>query len=267
MSDYIQSKISQWQETEREPEYESLSLADFAREFDYATLYLSRLLKVRAFVMYLLLFKRAYFSEGKRTISVKLSDLGDNFLSDLGTPMSHDVVKQGVNDLVSLNIIAKPQTRPGQVNIYEVRLPSEIREVQEMIKADARRGTDVIDNRFDDYYTDVQRRLEILKRDGYKCFYCLREIQRDTFYLDHLKPRTLGGKNYQCNLVSACKTCNTKKNAGDAATFLRENYRLDLLIQEEFVLQKQKLTLFFDEIDALTGEEAEQRLLRVSEGG
>jgi len=87
----------------REPEYESLSLADFTREFDYATRHLSRLLKVRAFVMYLLLFKRAYFTERKRVISVKLSELGENLLSDLGKPMSHDVVKRGVNDLVSLN--------------------------------------------------------------------------------------------------------------------------------------------------------------------
>jgi hypothetical protein len=116
MAEYIRSKITQWQEMGKEPEYESLSLTDFTREFDYATLYLSRLLKVRAFVMYLLLFKRAYFTEGKRVISVKLSELGENLLSDLGKPMSHEVVKRGVNDLVSLNIIVKTPSRPGQVN-------------------------------------------------------------------------------------------------------------------------------------------------------
>lgn len=37
MIQYIQSKIAQWQKTGREPEYESLSLADYNLEFDYAT--------------------------------------------------------------------------------------------------------------------------------------------------------------------------------------------------------------------------------------
>ena len=95
MKNYIKNKIEELIKTGKEPEYESLSAIDFFIEFDYATKYLSRLLKVRPFVMYLLLFKRAYFEEGKRVISVKLSELGENLLSDLGQPMSHDVVKRG----------------------------------------------------------------------------------------------------------------------------------------------------------------------------
>lgn len=263
MTGYIRSKITQWQSSGQEPEYESLSLADFTRELDYATLYLSRLLKVRPFVMYLLLFKLAYFTEGKRTIYVKLSELGKNLLSDFGKPMSHDVVKRGVNELVSLNIIVKTPSRPGQVNEYEIRLPSEIQAVQEMIKVEAGSVPDAVDNRFDDYYTDPQRRFDILSRDCYKCFYCLREVQSDTFYLDHLKPRTQGGKNYRCNLVSTCKTCNTKKNATDAAEFLRKNYRQDLITQDEFASQKQKLTTFLSEYDTLEKEAHEQSIARI----
>ena len=49
----------------------------------------------------------AYFVEGKRNIIVKLSELGQDLLSDLGKPMSHDVVKRGVNDLFKLKIIEK----------------------------------------------------------------------------------------------------------------------------------------------------------------
>ncbi len=263
MTEYIPSKILEWQEAGSEPEYQSLSLADFAREFDCATRYLSRLLKVRPFVMYLLLFKRAYFEEGKRVISVKLSELGENLLSDIGKPMSHDVVRRGVNDLIRFNIVMKTPSRPGQVNEYEIRLPSEIREVQEMIQIDSERGEDVADTRFDDYYTDPQKRLEILKRDGYKCFYCLREVQRDTFYLDHLEPRTSGGQNFQTNLVCSCKSCNSKKNAADAATFLRDVYRQDLLTQDEFLVQKEKLNSLVEEYESLKKEDSEQRLRRV----
>lgn len=263
MDQYIPSKITEWQNSGDEPEYQSLSLEDFVREFDYATKYLSRLLKVRPFVMYLLLFKRAYFEEGKRTISVKLSELGENLLSDIGKPMSHDVVKRGVNDLVRLNIVIRTPSRPGQVNEYEIRLPSEIREVQEMIQVDSAQDKDISDTRFDDYYTDPQRRLEILKRDGYKCFYCLREVQRDTFYLDHLEPRTAGGRNWQSNLVCSCKSCNTKKNATDAAAFLREVYRQDLLTQDEFMTQKEKLSLLINEYESLKKEDTEKRFAHI----
>lgn len=263
MTQYVPSKISQWQHTGREPEYDSLSVSEFAREFDYATRYLSRLLKVRPFVMYLLLFKRAYFEEGRRTIAVKLSELGENLLSDFGKPMSHDVVKRGVNDLVRLNIVMKTPSRPGQVNEYEIRLPSEVREVQEMIQADDSHGESPADERIEDYYTNPQKRLEILKRDGHRCFYCLREVRRDSFYLDHLEPRASGGQNWQSNLVCSCNTCNSKKNAHDAATFLRDAYRQELLTQDEFVAQKEKLTALTEEYEALKREEAEKRLDRV----
>jgi hypothetical protein len=162
-------------------------------------------------------------------------------LSDLGTPMSHDVVKRGVNDLVRLKIVSKKLSRPGQINEYEVKLPSEIREVVEMIKKDTEKGEDVVDDSKDDFYTDPQKRIELLKREDYKCFYCLCELKRDNFYLDHLVPQTQGGTNYKSNLVASCRTCNTKKNATDSESFLLNNYRQGLLTQEEYQAQKEKL--------------------------
>lgn len=251
MENYIKRKIEKLIETGNEPEYESLSVTDFITEFNYATKYLSRLLKVRPFVMYLLLFKRAYFKEGKRIISIKLSELGENLLSDLGQPMSHDVVKRGVNDLVRLKIVEKRPSKPGQINEYEVKLPSEIREVREMIKRDEEKIEEIIDDSKDDFYTDPQKRVEILKREDYKCFYCRRELQRDDFYLDHLVPRTQGGQNYKSNLVASCRTCNTNKNALDPDSFLLQNYRKGLLTQEEYQLQKDTLEQLREEYGKL----------------
>ncbi|MEA1872663.1 MAG: HNH endonuclease signature motif containing protein [Chloroflexota bacterium] len=241
MKKYIKSKLEELIKAGKEPEYESLSVIDFVTEFDYATKYLSRLLKVRPFVMYLLLFKRAYFEEGKRVISVKLSELGENLLSDLGQAMSHDVVKRGVNDLIRLKIVEKRPSKPGQINEYEVRLPSEIREVQEMIKREEEKIEEIIDDSKDDFYTDPQKRVEILKREDYKCFYCLHELQRDDFYLDHLAPLAQGGQNYKSNLVASCRTCNTRKTALEPENFLLQNYRKGLLTQEEYSTQKDKL--------------------------
>lgn len=248
---YIRKKLEEFIKGGKEPEYESLSIKDFLAEFDYATKYLSRLMKVRPFVMYLLLFKRAYFEEGKRVITVKLSELGENLLSDLGQPMSHDVVKRGINDLVKLKIVKKKPSRPGQINEYEVRLPSEIREVKDFIEKDKQKVEKIIDDSKDDFYTDPQKRIKLLQREDYKCFYCMHELQRDDFYLDHLVPRTEGGQNYKSNLVASCKTCNTKKNAMKPGEFLLQNYRKGLLTQEEYQFQKDKLEKLIKEYRAI----------------
>lgn len=245
MQSYIKRKIEELIKLGKEPQYESLSVMEFLTEFDYVTKYLSRLLKVRAFVMYILLFKRAYFEEGKRTIRVKLAELGANLLSDLGQPMSHDVVKRGVNDLVRLRIIEKRPSKPGQTNEYEIKLPSEIREIKEMILKNEEMIENneefIDDSTKDDFYTDPRKRIKILERKDCKCFYCLQEIQRGNFYLDHLLPRTNGGQNYKTNLVASCRTCNTRKNAMESEEFLLQVYRKGLIKQEEYQEQREKL--------------------------
>jgi len=152
--------------------------------------------------------------------------------------MSHDVVKRGINDLVILNIVEKLVLKHGQINEYEVKLPSEIRKVQEMIKRDENEIEEILDDSKEDFYTDPQKRMEILKREDYKCFYCLRELQRDNFYLDHLLPRSKGGQNYKSNLVASCRTCNTKKNTFEPSKSLLQNYRGSLLTQEEYQTKK-----------------------------
>lgn len=54
----------------------------------------------------------------------------------------------------------------------------------------------------------VLTRFNIFKRDGHKCQYC--ETTKD-LTLDHLIPRSKGGKSTWKNLVSACKRCNSRK--------------------------------------------------------
>lgn len=58
----------------------------------------------------------------------------------------------------------------------------------------------------------VLTRANIFKRDGHQCQYCgtNRELT-----LDHVIPRSKGGKSTWKNLVTACKKCNAKK--GDYA--------------------------------------------------
>lgn len=50
-------------------------------------------------------------------------------------------------------------------------------------------------------------RLQVLNRDGWICYYCDREA--DT--VDHVLPKAAGGQDTLDNLVSACRSCNARK--------------------------------------------------------
>jgi len=54
----------------------------------------------------------------------------------------------------------------------------------------------------------VLNRQNIFKRDGGHCQYC--GSSRD-LTLDHVHPRSRGGKTSWDNLVTACKSCNSRK--------------------------------------------------------
>ena len=51
-------------------------------------------------------------------------------------------------------------------------------------------------------------RQNIYKRDGYRCVYC---GGREKLTLDHVIPRSKGGRDSWHNLVTACQRCNTEK--------------------------------------------------------
>jgi 5-methylcytosine-specific restriction endonuclease McrA len=54
-------------------------------------------------------------------------------------------------------------------------------------------------------------RLNIYARDQDTCQYCSRTLPRSELNLDHVNPRTLGGKTTWENVVCSCVPCNLKK--------------------------------------------------------
>ena len=54
-------------------------------------------------------------------------------------------------------------------------------------------------------------RRNIFARDGNRCQYCGRKYATSELSLDHIVPRTLGGKSTWTNIVCACTGCNVKK--------------------------------------------------------
>ncbi|MEZ4700874.1 MAG: HNH endonuclease [Rhodothermales bacterium] len=51
-------------------------------------------------------------------------------------------------------------------------------------------------------------RKNVLRRDGYRCQYC---GNRESLTVDHVLPKSRGGKDTWENLVAACTPCNNRK--------------------------------------------------------
>ncbi len=54
-------------------------------------------------------------------------------------------------------------------------------------------------------------RLNIFARDKYTCQYCGKSPHRSALNLDHVIPRTLGGRTTWENVVCSCVECNRRK--------------------------------------------------------
>lgn len=57
----------------------------------------------------------------------------------------------------------------------------------------------------------VVSRKNIYLRDGHKCCYCGEEFKGDSLTLDHVIPKSRGGKNDWSNLVTCCRKDNHRK--------------------------------------------------------
>lgn len=74
------------------------------------------------------------------------------------------------------------------------------------------------------------RKVEVWKRDKYRCRYCRAavcnpdpDLPRDRWAtVDHVRPRSQGGKNTLKNLVTACVRCNQNKGSSPASKFIKD---------------------------------------------
>jgi 5-methylcytosine-specific restriction endonuclease McrA len=54
-------------------------------------------------------------------------------------------------------------------------------------------------------------RRNIFLRDNYSCAYCQRQLAAEELSIDHIIPKSKGGKETWENLITACKKCNCLK--------------------------------------------------------
>ncbi|MCA8962010.1 MAG: HNH endonuclease [Planctomycetes bacterium] len=56
-------------------------------------------------------------------------------------------------------------------------------------------------------------RWNLFKRDAYTCQYCGRKPKREHLTIDHVVPRSRGGRSGWTNCVVACQSCNSRKGS------------------------------------------------------
>lgn len=101
-------------------------------------------------------------------------------------------------------------------------------------------------------------RRAVLQRDGYRCIFCGIQVgdkrkrvtlTRQDFTLDHLIPRSRGGKNTWGNTACACAPCNQRKGdrapdeAGMALLWEPKTPRVDYLVASGQVPEAWKIYL------------------------
>jgi hypothetical protein len=62
-------------------------------------------------------------------------------------------------------------------------------------------------------YATRQLKDKIFLRDRYMCAYCLDFYQPEVLRVDHIFPKSKGGKDDPKNFVTACRWCNAEKYA------------------------------------------------------
>jgi len=84
----------------------------------------------------------------------------------------------------------------------------------------------------------------VVVRDGFTCAYCGKSDQRLT--IDHIIPKSRGGKSTFENCVASCKPCNNRKNnrtPSEANMFLKKK-PFQPTIMEFFIIKMKRLGVY-----------------------
>ncbi len=77
-------------------------------------------------------------------------------------------------------------------------------------------------------------RIEIFKRDSFKCRYCGKSAPEVALHLDHVNPVAKGGGNDPLNLITSCEACNQGKSAtliNDRSFLLKQTDKLQMILE------------------------------------
>jgi hypothetical protein len=162
--------------------------------------------------LYCHLLRHTYL-EGRRRIHFSLAWLAH------GVQLSVIPTRNGLRRLVQKRAV-RILHRSKAGHSVEVRLPLEIR-----VARPFRSVTPAFEIEQAGFLRNPALRVAIHRREGGRCFYCLRQLAESVRCLDHVVPLARLGRDGYRNLVSCCLECNSQKGLRSAENFLRELYR------------------------------------------
>jgi hypothetical protein len=214
-------------------------LADgrLARVFaDIVDLLIPRLRPYEA-AIYLYLFRHTILKTGQPFVRVSQNQLRFAVVTSAcaGTlrggrvvaagPLSENTVKYALGGLSRIGAIRHAGATNRQGTLYRVVPPDEIELCRRARQKRATPATAVktppsVGKRATDFYTVHENRLKVFERDGYRCLYCGKALDRSSATLDHVRPIAAGGGHGPDNLVTVCLQCNASKSSRPLSDFL-----------------------------------------------
>lgn len=183
-------------------------------------------LKPYEFAFYFWLFRHSVVSNGTQRVLVpgrrKLQNsiIKSASVSDGNSQLSYGTVQKAFEKLEEIGAIERVGDTTRDGTPYLVKLPEEISVCQERKKYAQEMDVKSVEEEMVDFYNVRENRLRVFERDGYKCFYCDKQLTRFSATLDHVHPVSEGGDNSLENLVTACLQCNARKNSQEVSAFL-----------------------------------------------
>lgn len=128
-------------------------------------------------------------------------------IGEAGKPMSEGTCYKKLKSLARKGCIeVVDSTREGMK--VRVHVPAEIPGVLPPLQPErAEPNLESVD-----FFTEPARREAILRREGGRCFYCLRELNGANWLVEHVRSRPHGDSSYR-NVVAACRACNNRKGS------------------------------------------------------
>jgi len=171
-------------------------------------------------------FRHSIGENGTQYVRVSTRGLGKGIVksaSGQSNDVSQGKVKRSLANLEDVGALRKEGEANRDGTLYKVLIPEEISVCRDAIKAiKENHQTHTADENEADFYNVRENRLKIYERDDYLCKYCDKQLTRFTATLDHITPVSEGGENTKDNLVTACLSCNSRKNSRPVGDFIIE---------------------------------------------
>lgn len=189
--------------------------------------YLQPLLTPYDSAFYWYLFRHSISMDGSPHLRVSTRNLQRSVVKSSYSNAAKNTISMGkvqetLRALETIGAIRKEGEPNRDGTPYRVLIPDEIEACRKLRAERGATEPPEIAAAAVDYYNVRENRIKVYERDEYKCRYCEKQLTRFTATLDHVIPVAKGGDNGLDNLVTACLSCNSRKNRRPVGDFLTE---------------------------------------------